>query len=126
MQFGAVPLDQALGAILAHSLRDDPAAGEGILRKGRVLQEADLARLAAMGLDVVMRDRVFLVFDGVYCMAHYFALNSRDELANYPTGAVVEVKGSADVRAADEAFNEISAAVSAGAWRSALTTVSMP
>nr|CAD61135.1 hypothetical protein [Cupriavidus oxalaticus] len=33
--------------------------------------------------------------------AHYVALNARDELANYPTGAVVEVKGSADVRAAD-------------------------
>lgn len=32
--------------------------------------------------------------------AHYVALNARDELANYPAGAVVEVKGSADVRAA--------------------------
>ena len=53
MKFGPVPLDQALGAILAHSLRDYPAAGEGILRKGRVLQEADLARLAAMGLTEV-------------------------------------------------------------------------
>ncbi len=27
--------------------------------------------------------------------AHYVALNARDELANYPTGAVVEVRGSA-------------------------------
>lgn len=34
--------------------------------------------------------------------AHYVVLNARDELANYPTGAVVEVKGSADVRAADK------------------------
>lgn len=53
MKFGPVPLDQALGAILAHSLKADPAAGEGVMRKGRVLQEADLARLAAMGLTTV-------------------------------------------------------------------------
>ena len=33
--------------------------------------------------------------------AHYVALNARDELANYPTGSVVEVKGSAEVCAAD-------------------------
>ncbi|KAG1601940.1 hypothetical protein G6F46_013914 [Rhizopus delemar] len=35
-------------------------------------------------------------------MAHSGALNAHDELANYPPGAVVEVKGSADVRAADK------------------------
>ncbi|QYZ71364.1 molybdopterin-binding protein [Neotabrizicola shimadae] len=45
MIFGEVPLDRALGAILAHSL---PGA-EGRLRKGRVLDTADLAALAAAG-----------------------------------------------------------------------------
>ena len=39
MKFGPVPLDAALGAILAHS---HPGA-EGRLRKGRVLEAADLA-----------------------------------------------------------------------------------
>ena len=34
--------------------------------------------------------------------AHYVALDARDELANYPIGAVVEVRGSAEVRAADK------------------------
>jgi len=34
--------------------------------------------------------------------ADYVALNARDELANYPTGAVVEVRGAAEVRAADK------------------------
>ncbi len=46
--------------------------------------------------------------------AHYVALNARDELANYPTGAVVEVKGSADVRAADK---NIAALASNGLYR---------
>ena len=46
--------------------------------------------------------------------AHYVALNARDELANYPTGAVVEVKGSADVRAADR---NIAALASDGLYR---------
>jgi molybdenum cofactor cytidylyltransferase len=51
MIFGAVPLEQALGAILAHSahLRGGP------LRKGRVLTAGDLARMAADGWsDVVV------------------------------------------------------------------------
>ena len=41
----------------------------------------------------------FLLNDGD--KAHYVALSARDEPANYPTGAVVEVHGSAEVRAAD-------------------------
>ncbi len=60
-----------------------------------------LGRVAAKGLADELRDRGYLVIDGVDGKAHYVALNARDELANYPTGAVVEVKGSADVRAAD-------------------------
>ena len=45
MRFGPVPLDQAEGAVLAHSL---PVA-EGRLRKGTVLTGADLEALAATG-----------------------------------------------------------------------------
>ena len=41
----------------------------------------------------------FLLNDGD--KAHYVALSARDEPTNYPTGAVVEVHGSAEVRAAD-------------------------
>lgn len=51
MRFGAVPLEQALGAILAHSahLRGGP------LRKGRILTVDDLTRMAAEGwADVVV------------------------------------------------------------------------
>lgn len=45
MEFGPVPLDQAIGAILAHSLM----LGEERLRKGQVLTAEDLGRIAAAG-----------------------------------------------------------------------------
>ncbi len=65
---------------------------------GRVI----VGRVAAKGLDDELRDRGYLVIDGVDGKAHYVALNARDEPANYPTGAVVEVRGSAEVRAAEK------------------------
>lgn len=73
-----------------------------------------LGRVAAKGLADELRDRGYLVIDGVDGKAHYVALNARDELANYPAGAVVEVKGSADVRAADK---NIAALASGGLYR---------
>ncbi len=50
MRFGPVPLDQAEGAILAHSLK----LGGKRLRKGRVLEAADVAALARAGMDEVI------------------------------------------------------------------------
>ncbi|EDN6734931.1 DUF3363 domain-containing protein [Salmonella enterica] len=73
-----------------------------------------LGRVAAKGLADELRDRGYLVIDGVDGKAHYVGLNARDELANYPAGAVVEVKGSADVRAADK---NIAALASDGLYR---------
>ena len=73
-----------------------------------------LGRVAAKGLADELRDRGYLVIDGVDGKAHYVALNAHDELANYPAGAVVEVKGSADVRAADK---NITALASGGLYR---------
>ena len=49
MRFGPVPLDQATGGVLAHSL--DTATGR--LRKGTVLGAAEIAALAAAGLTEV-------------------------------------------------------------------------
>ena len=46
MRFGPVPVPDALGAVLAHSV----PLGRGRLRKGKVLDAADLAALAAQGL----------------------------------------------------------------------------
>lgn len=49
MIFGDVPLDEAEGAILAHSVRTDAV----ILRKGRVLEARDIVALKASGLSSV-------------------------------------------------------------------------
>jgi molybdenum cofactor cytidylyltransferase len=49
MRFGPVPLAQALGGVLAHSVPLDT----GRLRKGKVLDAADLAALAQTGLTEV-------------------------------------------------------------------------
>ena len=54
MRFGAVPLDQALGAVLAHAV---PLA-VGKLKKGRVLGSDDLVRLAEAGLSEVIVARL--------------------------------------------------------------------
>ena len=61
-----------------------------------------IGRVAAKGLADELHDRGYLVIDGVDGKAHYVALNTRDELVNYPTGAVVEVRGAAEVRSADK------------------------
>ncbi|WP_420177241.1 relaxase/mobilization nuclease domain-containing protein [Kerstersia gyiorum] len=61
-----------------------------------------IGRVVAKGLADELHDRGYLVVDGTDGKAHYVALNARDELANYPTGAVVEIRGSAEVRAADK------------------------
>ena len=73
-----------------------------------------IGRVAAKGLADELRDRSYLVIDGVDGKAHYVALNARDEPANYPTGAVVEVRRSAEVRAADR---NIAALASNGLYR---------
>ncbi|OSX85548.1 type VI secretion protein [Serratia marcescens] len=73
-----------------------------------------IGRVAAKGLADELHDRGYLVIDGVDGKAHYVVLNTRDELANYPTGAVVEVRGSAVVRAADR---NIAALASDGLYR---------
>ena len=67
-----------------------------------------IGRVAAKGLADEMHDRGYLVIDGTDGKAHYVALNARDELANYPAGAVVEVRGSAEVRAADKNIASLS------------------
>ncbi|NNG05979.1 MAG: molybdopterin-binding protein, partial [Inquilinus sp.] len=50
MRFGDIPLDDAVGAILAHSVRD----GRLSLKKGRVLSADDVAALKAAGRRAVI------------------------------------------------------------------------
>ena len=54
MKFGDTPLDEAAGAILAHSLR----FGNGSFRKGRVLTADDISTLRAAGLETVVAIRL--------------------------------------------------------------------
>lgn len=54
MKFGKVPLDQALGAILAHAV----ALPDGLLRKGIVLGRPEIAALRATGRDFVIAARL--------------------------------------------------------------------
>ena len=61
-----------------------------------------IGRVAGKGLADELYDRGYLVVDGVDGKAHYVALPPKAELEQYPMGAVVEVKGSADVRTADK------------------------
>lgn len=73
-----------------------------------------IGRVVAKGLADELRDRGYLVIDGIDGKAHYVALNARDELVNYPTGSVVEVRGSAEIRTADRS---ITALASDGLYR---------
>ncbi len=54
MKFGPVALSQAVGAILAHTVR----AGDVTLRKGRVLAAGDVAALSAAGVEQVVVARL--------------------------------------------------------------------
>jgi len=51
MKFGEVPVEESVGAILAHKLYDK--AGKLILNKGRRLSDADMAALLRLGLERV-------------------------------------------------------------------------
>ena len=61
-----------------------------------------IGRVAGKGLADELYDRGYLVVDGIDGKAHYVALPPKTELEQYPMGAVVEVKCSADVRTADK------------------------
>ena len=54
MRFGEVPIGEAAGAILAHSVR----LGATALKKGRVLSPADTELIAAAGIDRVVAARL--------------------------------------------------------------------
>jgi type IV secretory pathway VirD2 relaxase len=73
-----------------------------------------VGRVVGKGLADELYDKGYLVIDGIDGKAHYVALPPRSELEQYPTGAVVEVRGAADVRSAD---GNISALAIDGVYR---------
>ncbi|MBW8465608.1 DUF3363 domain-containing protein, partial [Acidovorax sp.] len=66
-----------------------------------VVGRAIVGKFVCKVLDDELYDKGYLIVDGTDGKAHYVTLPPRSELEQYPTGAVVEVKGSADVRVAD-------------------------
>jgi molybdenum cofactor cytidylyltransferase len=54
VRFGPVPVEEAVGAIAAHSVR----SGEAVVRKGSTLREEDARRLRAAGIDQVVAVRL--------------------------------------------------------------------
>jgi molybdenum cofactor cytidylyltransferase len=54
VKFGPVPVEEAVGAIAAHSVR----SGEAVVRKGSTLREEDARRLRAAGIDSVVAVRL--------------------------------------------------------------------
>ena len=62
---------------------------------------AVVGRVVGKGLADELYDKGYLVIDGIDGKAHYVVLPPRLELEQYPTDAVVEVKGSDDERVAD-------------------------
>lgn len=87
-------------------IRTMQRAMRGVQRELAVFEPGEgarsvVGRVAARGVADELHDRGYLVLDGIDGKAHYVALGVRDELAQYPVGAVVEARGTAEVRAAD-------------------------
>jgi type IV secretory pathway VirD2 relaxase len=61
-----------------------------------------IGRVAGKGLADELYDKGYLVVDGIDGKAHYVALPAKKELARFSVGAVVEARGSAEVRTADK------------------------
>ena len=54
MRFGPVPVEEAVGAIAAHSVR----SGEAVLKKGSVVSPEDVRRLQAAGISSIVAVRL--------------------------------------------------------------------
>ena len=81
-------------------------AMSGVKRELAVFEASDhappvMGRVVSKGLADELYDRGYLVVDGTDGKAHYVALPAKVELKEYPVGALVEVRGSAEARASD-------------------------
>lgn len=101
----AEPVLKAMGE-RGDIIRTMQRAMGGVQRELAVFQSGEdgraiVGRVAGKGMADELYDKGYLIVDGTDGKAHYVALPPRSELEQYPTGAVVEVKSTADVRAAD-------------------------
>lgn len=68
-----------------------------------------VGRIMAKGLADELNDRGYLVVDGLDGKAHYLALPTRAELANYPIGGLVETRSPSEPRAVDRSIAALAA-----------------
>ena len=106
VQADAEPTLQAMGE-RGDIIRTMQRAMSGTQRDLAVFQPREdgrtiVGRVAGKGLADELYDKGYLVVDGIDGKAHYVALPAKTELAQYPVGAVVEARGSGEIRAADK------------------------
>jgi hypothetical protein len=68
-----------------------------------------VGRIMAKGLADELNDRGYLVVDGLDGKAHYLALPTRAELADYPIGGLVETRSLSKPRAVDRSIASLAA-----------------
>ena len=68
-----------------------------------------VGRIVAKGLADELNDRGYLVVDGLDGKAHYLALPTHAELANYPIGGLVETRSLSEPRSADRSIAALAA-----------------
>jgi type IV secretory pathway VirD2 relaxase len=61
-----------------------------------------IGRIAGKGLADELHERGYLVVDGIDGRAHYLRLPAGLDLAEYPQGGIVEVRGGAEIRKVDQ------------------------
>jgi type IV secretory pathway VirD2 relaxase len=81
-------------------------------REHRIFDNSDLTarvvgRIAGRGLADELSDRGYLVIDGVDGRAHYVTLSAQVDLADFPMGGIVDVRGGTDPRPADRRIEHL-------------------
>jgi type IV secretory pathway VirD2 relaxase len=66
-----------------------------------------IGRVAGKGLADELRDRGYLIVDGLDGRAHYLRLSVGADLADFPQGGIVEVRGGAELRKVDQAIGAV-------------------
>jgi hypothetical protein len=61
-----------------------------------------IGRIAGKGLADELHERGYLVVDGIDGRAHYLRMPTGADLADYPHGGIVEVRGGAEIRKVDQ------------------------
>jgi type IV secretory pathway VirD2 relaxase len=67
-----------------------------------------IGRIAGKGLADELHDRGYLVVDGIDGRAYYLRLPAGVDLADYPQGGIVEVRGGAELRKVDQTITAVS------------------